>query len=260
MLFQTEHLPAILLLLAGFIFSIYKKKLTLPAALAGLCCGTLLYSAAGYTGLLLLTCFFSLGTAATSWGRRQKLLLKKPEDAERRKSSQVFANAGAATLMAILLLLFPSFKAELLIMLAASLASATADTLSSELGMLYGKRFYNCLSWKKEAAGLDGVISLEGTLIGAAGAALIALITVAGIVLEFSGLLFFGVPFALSSHFILPLLAVITFSGALGNFADSVFGAALERREILNNDLVNFLSTLFASGVALVIILIYSGF
>jgi uncharacterized membrane protein len=43
---------------------------------------------------------------------------------------------------------------------------------------------------------------------------------------------------------------VIVFAGVMGNLADSVLGAALERRHYIGNDTVNFLNTLFAALVA----------
>jgi len=227
-----KDLPVAVLLVAGVIFSISTKRLTPAAALTGFVCGVLLYLGAGYTAIIMLTVFFALGTAATSWGRSQKQALEKPDDHAQRKSSQVLANSGAAVVFAVLMLALPQYAALFLLMLSASLASATADTLSSEMGMLYGKNFYNCLTWKKEARGMDGLVSLEGTLFGMAGAAVIAAI------------------YAVAQGFNIVFLCIII-AGAAGNYADSVLGATLERRGKLNNDSVNFISTMVAAFIGL---------
>ncbi|MGY0036962.1 DUF92 domain-containing protein [Pedobacter sp. NJ-S-72] len=173
-------------------------------------------------GWLLLAAFFLCGTLSTAWGRKLKEQLDKPGDSAQRKPGQVLANAGTATIFSFLAIIFPGYATVLLLMIAGSFASATADTLSSELGMLYGKRFYNCLIWKKDTRGLDGVISLEGTLIGVAGAGLIALIYALFIMAD-------------SRIFI-----IVFFAGFAGNLSDSVMGASLERRNFLSNNWVNF--------------------
>ena len=233
MFVQLSDLPVVLLLLAGVAFSITAKKLTPLAAITGFVCGFLIYLGGGYTGILLLTAFFLGATLATSLGRRQKQELESAGDAVQRTYTQVLANAGAATLLAAISLLFPHYSQLFNLMLAASLASATSDTLSSELGMLYGKNFYNCLSLKREAKGLDGVISLEGTLLGMLGAVMIA------------GL--FAIEKGIDLRFPIIVLAATT-----GNYSDSLFGATFERQGLLNNDAVNFLSTVIAAIIALI--------
>lgn len=245
MLIQLTDLPVAAVLVAGAYLSAYTRKLTVTAALTGFICGMIIYLGAGYTGLFSLAAFFISGTLATAWGRRAKQHLEKAGDDTQRKYSQVLANGGTATLLALLILIFPTHAEILILMLAASLASATSDTLSSELGMLYGKNFYNCISWKKEARGLDGVVSLEGTLIGVLGAALIAGIYATG-TYSSNGL-------AAASHGFF----IIIIAGVSGNFSDSLFGASLERRKLLNNDWVNFLSTLFAAVVASLLYVIF---
>jgi uncharacterized protein (TIGR00297 family) len=228
------------LLIAGMIFSIGSRKLTIPAALMGALTGWIIFRGAGMTGFLLLTAFFLLGTVATSWKRREKSLISGEEPGgERRNAGQVLANAGVAAILAFAAFIYPGHATLLQLMIAGSFASATADTLSSELGILYGRRFYNCLSWKKDNNGLDGVISLEGTLIGIAGAMVIALM--------------YGAGFGWSINCL-----VIVLAGAIGNFSDSVLGAALERKNYLTNDWVNFLSTGIAALVVWVMSLILS--
>jgi len=176
-----------------------------------------------------------MGTLATSMGRAAKQGFERKEESEKRSPAQVIANAGMATLLALLAFLFPAQSTLFQLMLAASIAAATADTLSSELGMLYGKSFYNCITWRKESRGLDGAISLEGTTLGIAGATVIAIIYSVG----------FG--WDISNFMIIVLAAVV------GNFADSLLGALLERKRYLGNDAVNFLSTLIASIFCLLI-------
>lgn len=219
-----------LLLIAGVILSICFRKLTPLAAWTGGIIGWIIYCGAGVTGFLLLVTFFVLGTLATSWHRKEKNDFdSEGAAAEMRKPGQVLANGGAAAMLALMALFYERGLPQL--MIAATFASATADTFSSELGVIYGRRFYNCLTWRRDTRGLDGVVSLEGTLIGIAGASVIAVIYSAGA--------------GWSRDFF-----VIVLAGAIGNFVDSILGATLERKKLLRNDGVNFLSTVAAALVA----------
>lgn len=229
---MTSDLPAILIIGAGAAASVYWRKLTPSAALTGgaLCCA--IYIGAGYPGLAMVAFFFLLGAAATTWKKQEKNFPpNQAVDPSLRHTGQVLANGGVAALCGLGMALLPSHKVLLEIMMAASLASATADTLSSELGILYGRRPYNVLSWKPDQRGLDGVVSLEGFLIGLVGAACIACV------------------YALGTSWNYRML-IILIAGTLGNLVDSVLGASLERRGVLSNDMVNFLNTLAAALVA----------
>jgi len=231
-------LPVVFLLSSLAWVTVLTGKLTKFAAITGIICGTIIYFGAGLVGLVLLATFFLCGTLATAWGRKIKVKLYRTDDSTQRDYRQVLANAGSATVFSLLAIILPEYRETLLLMTAGSFASATSDTLSSELGMLYGKRFYNCLSWKKDRRGLDGVISLEGTLIGVAGAGVIAMIYAIGNV---GG----------------DAVFILIISGLAGNLADSMLGASLERRNLLNNNWVNFLSTLFAAGITLLLISVF---
>jgi uncharacterized protein (TIGR00297 family) len=217
------------------LFSVLSGKLTVPATLAGGAIACLIFLGAGYAGIYMLATFFILGSVATSWklGLKQQLGYAE-KNKGKRTTKQVLANGGLAAITGLLAWLYPAQKNLFLVMIAASFASATADTLSSELGTVYGRKFYNIITLKKDARGLDGVVSIEGIIIGLIGSALIAVI--------------YSLAYGLHKNFLW-----ITIAGTIGNLADSLLGAVWERRNLLHNDTVNFLNTLIAAIAALVL-------
>jgi uncharacterized protein (TIGR00297 family) len=215
-------------IVAGMVASVMLRKLTIPAAFSGGIIATLLYAAFGWIGILLMSVFFILGTVATAWKRSKKESTGAAENNyEQRNAGQVWANAGTAAICSALSLLWPQHNTLFSVMMAASFSSATADTLSSELGTVYGRRFYNIVSGKRDKKGLDGVISFEGTAIGVCGSAIISMIHA----VPFDGIFFW----------------IVLIAGTVGNLSDSLLGATLERNGRLSNDAVNFLNTLIAA-------------
>ncbi len=220
-----------LTLLAAGVWSYTSGRLTIAGSITGALSGFLIFKGAGLPCFLMLTLFFTLGSAATKWKRDKKTLMNATDIHKgRRTAAQVVANSGVAVLLALYALWKPEDLNLIQLMIAGSFAAATADTLSSELGTIYGKRFYNIITLKKDTAGLDGVVSLEGTLIGIAGAVDIATVD----------LLFYG----LSIN-----MLYIVIAGFTGNLADSVFGATLERKGLVGNNVINFLNTGVGAGV-----------
>jgi uncharacterized protein (TIGR00297 family) len=224
-IFPPGGIQLLILLILGIMMYICvrTKKLTVPAALLAGMIGFIVAMGSGYIGFLSLILFFVLGVWATSHRKDLKAKIT-PEGVhpERRKASQVFANGGVAGIVSFIAYFDRMHEDLYILMVAGSLASALADTLSSELGMVYGRKFYNIRTFKKDVKGLDGVVSLEGTLIGAAGAGLVALLS--------TGFSKMGI--------------VVLFAGVLGNLVDSILGATLERDQQIGNDTVNFLNTL----------------
>lgn len=216
----------VLLLGLGMGYSARAGKLTTVGVWTGGLLGVLIFLGAGFTGLALLALFFGLGSAASAWKVADKRQLGLAEENQgRRTAGQVLANAGVAGLLGLLSWQFPAHAPLLQPMLAGSFAAATADTLASELGNVYGRRYYNILTFRPDTRGLNGVVSLEGTLLGAAGSALLAAV------------------YCLTNGWG-PAFWWLLVAGTTGNLTDSVVGATLERRHYITNNTVNLLNTL----------------
>jgi uncharacterized protein (TIGR00297 family) len=216
----------------GMAYSVRAGKLTPAAAATGGGLGLLIYAGSGFTGLALLALFFGLGTAASGWRVAEKRRLGLAEENKgRRTAGQVIANAGVAGLLGLLAWQWPPAAPLARLMLAGSFAAATADTLASELGNVYGRRYYNILSFKPDARGLNGVVSLEGTALGLAGTAVLS------------------AAYCLDAGWG-PAFGWLLVAGTAGNLADSVLGATVERRGLIGNNAVNFLNTLTGALVA----------
>lgn len=221
-----------LLLASGMAYSVRARKLTGPAAAVGGLLGLAIFAGAGWAGLGLLVLFFGLGTGASAWRVADKRRLGLAEaNKGRRTTGQVLANAGVAAVLGLVAWRYPAAAPLARLMLAGSLGAATADTLASELGNVYGRRYYNILTARPDTRGENGVVSLEGTLLGLAGNAIVAA--------------FYCACFGWGAAFGWLLLA-----GTTGNLLDSVLGATLERRGVLGNDAVNSLNTLAGALVA----------
>ena len=230
---DSLRLGLVLLLLGlGMWYSLGAGKLTVAAAATGGTLGLLLYLGSGCTGLALLALFFGLGTAASGWRVADKRRLGLAEENKgRRTAGQVVANAGVAGALGLLAWQYPPAAPLACLMLAGSFAAATADTLSSELGNVYGRRYYNILTLRPDTRGRNGVVSREGTALGLAGSAVLAAAYCVG--------WGWGAAFG-----------VLLVAGTAGNLLDSVLGATLERRGILGNNAVNLLNTLAGALVA----------
>jgi uncharacterized protein (TIGR00297 family) len=224
-----------IIIVSGMAYAILAKKLTVLASFIGGVLACLIFMASGYTGVAMMTTFFILGSAATSWQRdRKRTFMLTEENRTGRSALQVLANAGVSAIAGVVIIFCPQLRNLMLPVMAAAFASATADTLSSELGMVYGRRFFNIVSLKADRCGADGVISLEGTLIGVAASCIIAVVYALGFGWDIS-------------------FVVIVLAGTVGNLVDSVLGALLERKGVMGNNMVNFLNTLSAGMVVLLL-------
>lgn len=215
------------------LLSILTKKITVLGAATGGIITFILMLAFTWTGLLMITSFFVIGTAVSIWKNYEKRKLGLEErNKGKRGYYNVLANAGVALLVSILAITFPKHLLLYQLMMAASFAAALSDTVSSELGNVYGRKFINILSLQQGRRGEDGVISWEGSMAG--------VLASLGI-----GLLYYVFQTEVKA------LLIVFFAGIMGNMTDSFLGATLQRRHFMNNHTVNFFSILISALFAL---------
>ncbi len=215
------------------------RAISLSGAVAGVLLGTTIYTFLGWRGLTILAAFVALGTAATRLGYRHKAADGLAQEAGgRRGAGHAVANTGVAAALALFAATTP--HAQLFVAaFVAAFAAAASDTLSSEIGQLRGGPTRLITTWESVPPGTDGGVSLSGSLAGLAGALAIATL---GWALGF---------------YALPGVVWLTLAGSLGSIADSLAGALLERRGLLDNHAVNLLNTLVGAliGAGLMLVL-----
>lgn len=193
------------------------------------------------TALSPVLTFLVITSLATRFRREGKERLGTAEQRHGRGAAQVAANLGMAALV-LLPVARIAFSDKLHLHTVsglyfavglAALAEAAADTISSELGQVLGGTPRMLTTFRPVAPGTDGGVTLAGTASGVVAAALIAGIGT----------------WALNGS---PAMFWISWGGGVfGLFFDSLLGATLERRGLMNNDWVNFASTGSAAAVAM---------
>ncbi|SNZ06565.1 TIGR00297 family protein [Natronoarchaeum philippinense] len=204
--------------------------------LAGVVLAFLAIVLGGYPWFAVMIAFFGIGGLSTKFRYDQKRDRGVAEDNDgARGSANVLGNAAVA-LVAVLGYataaagLLPVDPAIFTFAFAGSLATALADTLSSEVGGVFDTpRLITTL--ERVEPGTDGGVTWQGELAGIAGAAVVAAL---------SGALFSGIAGRGA--------LVIASAGVVGMTVDSLLGATIEGDRI-GNQSVNFLATL-SGGIA----------
>ncbi len=237
---------AITFLLCGVLSGLayYRKVLTADGTMAAFGIGLIIGVFGDVTWLLLLLLFLVSSFGATRYRFALKEALGVQEGARgERRAGNVLANGLAPA--AVALLGSPAFGTPLLdrqisgLLFVSALAVAGADTLASEIGIL-SDRVYLITNWKRVKAGTDGGVSSLGQ-----GAALAA--SVYSALFGYLVLVPFSAWAGLSPPYSFPVepafLVIPLVVGFLGCQIDSVFGATLERRGILDKRTNNLAST-----------------
>ena len=188
---------------------------TRGGAVTGALIGSLIAVCAGWNGWTLLLATFACAVASSRLGLRRKVALGIAEErGGRRGPGNAIANTGVATIAAVFIVLGYSSETALLAFVAA-LAAGGSDTVASEIGKAWGRRTYLVTSARAVPPGTSGAMSLEGTLAGLAGAALLCGLGVALQLVE------------------VETMAPVVVGATAGALAESAMGATLEPRGLV---------------------------
>ncbi|HYN20432.1 MAG TPA: DUF92 domain-containing protein [Thermoanaerobaculia bacterium] len=220
--------------LAGTAYKL--RTVDLSGVIAGLLVGSAIYFFLDWKGYLLLLAFFVIGSGSTKFGYKTKAAAKiAQEGGGRRGARHALANAGVATACALFAAL-TDHPVLFGLAFAGAFATAAADTSSSEIGQVLGRRTFLPTKLRPVPRGTEGAISLEGTLAGIVASMVIAVLGVAAGLYGWGG-----------------VLAVVV-AAFVGTMFESVVGAALEKRSLLDNEALNFLNTLVGALVAVIFV------
>ena len=194
---------------------------------------TLLYTFLGPAGFAVGVAFFVLATLATKLGLETKQARGiAQEQGGARGAKHVVANCSLAAFFAVLAA-GTAHQSLFALGAVAALATAAADTCSSEIGKVLGRRTYLVTSFRPVPPGTEGAVSLEGTLAGLASAAVLAALAWGLGLLE------------------LPAAALVVAAAFVGTSFESYLGAALGSRHVYDNEVMNFMNTLVGGGTAM---------
>ncbi len=227
------------------------KKLLTPAGYAhAWVLGVIVWGCLGWPGYTVVMAYFLIGSGVTRIGMAQK---EAAGIAEKRSGMRgpenVWGSALTATLCAlgVALMSLPGFAATadpwglwLSLGYVASFSTKLADTTASEVGKAYGKRTFLITTLRPVPAGTEGAVSLEGTLAGIVGSAVLALVGWAVGLITGGGVL------------------ICLVAAFIATNVESVIGATLQvKLAWLTNELVNIMNTTIGAiaAIALAVIL-----
>ena len=219
----------VILFILGFIT--YKHRaLDLLGSLFMFAMGFVIIFSAGVSWLLIILIFLFVSLFATKFAKSYKKDIGEYES--QRNAVNVISNGIIAFMMAA----FGNYYLPLVGGFIGAVATATADTLASEIGVLQKPRLIT--TFEEVKPGTDGAVSILGTAVGIVGAGLIG----------FAAFLLGIIP----DFFVAIKVAVI--AGLVGCFTDSILGAVLERKGYLKNEHVNLLATSFGALVGIILL------
>jgi len=196
----------------GISFVSFKlRMLSLSGMIAATFVGGIIFAFGGISASVLLLTFFISGSLL---GRLNK------SKGERRNWKQVLCNGVIPAIAVIIISFRHDLREEVSLLFLGSIATATADTWATEIGIRFGKKFYNIFTFRPTQRGPSGGVSFIGIAASIIGAFVIALIS----------LIRFLDTDPLCGLVLVKVIPVITISGFCGALLDSIIGATLQAK------------------------------
>lgn len=211
MTFSPEHWIAALFLAVVIAGSAYRlRALTSSGVIAAILLGTVVVCTGGWWMGIILVAFFTSSSLLSKIGHAKSLSQVR---GDRRDWVQVFAN-GWGILLGCVLYALTGWNPWLLFG-AGSIAAATADTWSSEIGRTSPSLPRLIGSWRAVPRGTSGAVSPRGLTASLLGALFIAILTIIG---------------DIGSTSVFLRLGTVTLAGFAGGLLDSVIGASIQEQ------------------------------
>jgi uncharacterized protein (TIGR00297 family) len=233
------------------------RALTVSGAVAAFFVGSIIFCFGGIEAAVILVAFFVSGSL---------LSRLNPDEQEKeplgRNYKQVLCNGLAPVIGVLLTTFLPIIREQATMFFLASLATATADTWATEIGMRYGNRVFNIFSFRPMQKGLSGGVSGIGLLGSVLGAMFIALLP----------LLPFWQGEKMCGLVLVNIFTVVAIAGIIGALIDSLLGATLQAKyekdglyiedrspnavrvsgiAIIDNNIVNLISTIWGGLIGI---------
>ncbi len=228
--YQADLLLVVIAVIVGFAFGFFAfraKTADLSGLFSAALVGVILLVFAAPHGaqwFLIMLSFFILGSLATKY----KYEYKKRIGVEQGRGGargyrNVFSNGIVAASAAVLFGVFQ--QPVFIVMYVGAVATATADTLASEIGVTGGIP-YMITTLKKVPVGTNGGVTVRGEAVSFLGSLIISLVALVLNVIT------------------LQMVVICTLAGFIGTNIDSLVGATLENRGFFGNAGTNLLATI----------------
>lgn len=269
-------------------FAAYRRgSLTASGVLGAILVGSVVFGFGGFVPGLLLVAFFVSSTLLSKFGgRRKQAVSAQFQKSSRRDLGQALANGGWAALMASgiwyaeAIALDAQLRVLFTFAFVGAIATVTADTWATEIGVLSKSLPRLVTTGRSVPAGTSGGVTLLGTVTALFGGMFIGGMFLVGVLIASQ----FFPPNGIDLSVALQLLAmnsrvvgIAAVSGLAGTLFDSILGATVQaiyfseydecqtERKVdsqgnptrrvrglawMDNDLVNFISSIFGSLVA----------